>query len=222
MEADRRAADATRRSTLDRLPKGRLEAFADGVLAIVITLLVLELRVPDVAEGGHLLRVLGEEWREYAGYLISFVFVGGVWIAHSNATRLIARGDAILFRLNLLTLFFVSLLPFTTSLMTTHLGHAGEDVAVAIYGADLLIASLTLNAFIQYAASRPDLVDDRVADEELEAILQQRRGLIIVQVIATGLAFVLPHVAVGLYLLTALAFIVAPLVIARRRRGPVS
>jgi uncharacterized membrane protein len=200
------------------LPKGRLEAFADGVLAIVITILVLELKVPDAAPDRHLLGALGDEWRSFAGYLVSFVFVGGVWIAHSNATRLIARGDAILFRLNLLALFFVSLLPFTTSLMTHHLGDSGERVAVAIYGLDLFIASLTLNAFIRYAASRPDLVADEIADHELDAIVRERRSLLAAQGGATLVAFVLPGVAVLIYLLTAVAFIVAPLLVARRSR----
>jgi uncharacterized membrane protein len=209
--------------TGDFLPKGRLEAFADGVLAIVITILVLELKVPETAAGQSLLEALGDEWRSFAGYLISFVFVGGVWIAHSNATRLIARGDAILFRLNLLALFFVSLLPFTTSLMTAHLGDSGEGVAVAIYGLDLFIASLTLNAFIRYAASKPELVADEIADHELTAILRQRRSLLAGQGAATLVAFVLPGVAVLLYLLSGVAFIVAPLFLARRsRRGATS
>ena len=168
----------------------------------MITILVLELKVPETAGGQSLLEALGEEWRSFAGYLISFVFVGGVWIAHSNATRLIARGDAILFRLNLLALFFVSLLPFTTSLMTAHLGDSGEGVAVAIYGLDLFIASLTLNAFIRYAA-KTHLVADQIADHELTAILRQRRGLARRPGdAATLVAFVLPGVAVLLYLLS--------------------
>ena len=204
--------------TRDVLPKGRLEAFADGVLAIVITILVLELKVPETTAGQSLLEALGDEWRSFAGYLISFVFVGGVWVAHSNATRLIARGDSILFRLNLLTLFFVSLLPFTTSLMTEHLGHSGESVAVAIYGLDLFIASLTLNAFIRYAAETHELVSDEIADHELDAILRQRRSLLAAQGAATLVAFVLPNLAVLLYLLTGVAFIAAPLLLARRSR----
>jgi uncharacterized membrane protein len=187
--------------TADVLPKERPEAFADGVLAIVITILVLELHVPETAAGQSLLQALGDQWRMFAGYVISFVFVGGVWIAHSNATRLIARGDAILFRLNLLALFFVSLLPFTTSLMTSHLGDSGEGVAVAIYGVDLFIASLMLNAFLRYAASKPELIANEIADHELAAIVRQRRSLLAAQGAATLVAFALPNVAVLLNLL---------------------
>ncbi|MBJ7457753.1 MAG: DUF1211 domain-containing protein [Thermoleophilaceae bacterium] len=205
--------------TKDFLPKGRLEAFADGVLAIVITLLVLELKVPELEGNESLLRALADEWRSFAGYLISFVFVGGVWIAHSNATRLIARGDAILFRLNLLFLFFVSLLPFTTILMTDHLGDNSEATAVAIYGLDLFIATLMLNAFIGYAADNDALVADEVADHELYAIVRQRRKLLGLQGAATVTAFLLPGVAILLYLLSGVAFIVAPLLSARSSRS---
>lgn len=200
------------------LPKGRLDAFADGVLAIVITLLVLELEVPGIEEGDDLLGALADNWREYAGYLISFVFVGGVWIAHSAATSLMARGDAVLFRLNLLLLFFVSLLPFLTALMTTHLGQEGEHVAVALYGLDLFIASLVLNAFIRYAGHHPQLAADDLADDRLREIERHRRVLVVALGLAALLALLLPHVAVTLYLVVALTFIVAPLILARRNR----
>jgi uncharacterized membrane protein len=201
------------------LPKGRLEAFADGVLAIVITLLVLELTVPGRAEGAHLAGALGDEWRSFLGYVISFVFVGGVWIAHTNATRLIEHGDSILFRLSLLQLFFVSLLPFTTSLMTTHLGGEGEGLATALYGIDLLLASILLNLMIRYVANNRQLVAGEIADEELRETLRQRRGSVGMLAVATALAVLLPGVAVALYLLATVAFIVIPLLLARRAGG---
>jgi uncharacterized membrane protein len=200
------------------MPKGRLEAFSDGVLAIVITIIVLELEVPEREAGDDLLTALAHEWRSFAAYLISFVFVGGVWIAHASATRLIARADPMLLRLNLVVLFTVSFLPFTTSVMATHVDGAGEDVAVALYGINLLIASLVLNAFIYYAARHAHLVSDEVADDELRAVERQRRTLIVVQAIATGIAIVLPELAIGAYLVISVGFIVAPLVQARRSR----
>lgn len=205
-------------STAELLPKGRLEAFADGVLAIVITLMVLELEVPGTSDQGDLLGALAEEWRSFLAYLISFVFVGGIWISHSNATRLLAHGDAVLFRLNLVVLFCVSLLPFTTSVMATHLGGDGGDVAVALYGINLLVASLVLNAFIGYAARRPELVADEIVDSELTAIERGRRRLVGGQAIAAAVAIFLPGIAVAAYLLISLGFVVMPLVAARRAR----
>lgn len=202
----------------DDYPKGRLDAFADGVLAIVITLLVLELKVPGISDTDHLWHALTHQWREYTGYLVSFVFVGGVWIVHSNATSFITRGDAILFRLNLLVLFFVSLTPFFASLMTTHLGEDGANLAVALYGLNLLIGSLMLSAFIRYAAYHPGLVGHGLADEELREIERRRRAIIAALGAAALLALLAPSVAVVLYFLAAIAFIVEPLVAARRAR----
>src|SRR4051812_9288891 len=101
------------------LPLGRMEAFSDGVFAIAITLLVIELHVPTGHEG--LAAGLAEEWPRYLGYLVSFAFIGGVWMAHSNMTSFIKAVDATLMRLNLLLLLLVSLLPFTTAVVATHL-----------------------------------------------------------------------------------------------------
>ena len=119
------------------------------MLAIVITILVLELEIPDAAGPDGLLHTLADEWRSYLGYLISFVFVGGCWVAHSNATRLIDRGDPVLFRLTLIWLLFVSLIPFATALMTRFMGEPGEEVAVAVYGIDLFLASVMLTVVIR-------------------------------------------------------------------------
>lgn len=105
----------SRPTTSRRLPKSRLEAFSDGVFAIVVTLLILELEVPPPS--ADIGPALIEEWPAYLGYLISFAFIGGSWIAHTNTTRFIRAVDAGWMRLNLLLLLLVSFLPFTTSLM---------------------------------------------------------------------------------------------------------
>src|SRR6266487_892700 len=91
------------------LPTSRLEAFSDGVFAIAITLLVIELHVPT----GHepLVKGLEHEWPRYLGYFVSFAFIGGVWIAHSNMTRFLKAADPELMRINLMLLLFVSFLP---------------------------------------------------------------------------------------------------------------
>jgi len=198
------------------LPKNRLEAFSDGVLAIVITILVLELKVPDSAGPDGLLQTLGEDWRSYLGYLISFVFVGGSWVAHANATRLIDKGDPILFRLTLLWLLFVSLIPFATSLMTSFIGQDGEHTAVAIYGIDLFLGSLLLTLVIRYSASIPELASSELSDEDLLASVRERNGLLIFQAVAVVFALFLPEVALFLYFVISLLFLTVPLLAARR------
>ena len=103
------------------LPKGRLDAFADGVFAIVITLLVLDLVVPEGSV--NIISALLQEWPVFLAYLISFAFIGSAWISHSSVTSLMKQETPHSYRLTLLMLFFVALLPFTTKLMATYLGH---------------------------------------------------------------------------------------------------
>ena len=102
-----------------RLRTGRLEAFSDGVFAIAITLLVLELTVPAGSES-DLLGAFLDQWRSYLAYLVSFLTIGAVWLAHSVITEFIGRADAVLLRLNLLLLMVVSFLPFPTRLLAEY------------------------------------------------------------------------------------------------------
>jgi uncharacterized membrane protein len=197
------------------LPKGRLEAFSDGVFAIAITLLVLELEVPQVAHG--LLHELGAEWAGYLGFFISFVFIGGVWIAHSYVTRFIKAADAVLMRLNLILLLFVSFLPFTTRLLATHLDDAGEAVAVVLFGVNLTLASFMVNVLCGYSARAEWLAADDTAEGELEAFEKERRIALLFMGLATVAGFFLPLSAVVVYLVVSLLFIVEPLWRAHRR-----
>jgi len=135
---------------IDFLPSDQLSAFADGVFAIVITLLVLELPVPEATEG--LLWALLEEWPDFLAYIISFVFIGGLWITHSSITQMTEHEDGVTYRMTLVMLFFVSLLPFSTSLMAKHLAGPGSHLSVLIYGLNLLIAPIMLGLYSTYSA----------------------------------------------------------------------
>ena len=84
------------------LPTTRIEAFSDGVFAIVITVLVLEPEVPDASAQPR--RGLAAGWAGYLGYVVSFAFIGGVWMSHAKATRFMVAADDGLMRLNLVLL----------------------------------------------------------------------------------------------------------------------
>lgn len=198
------------------LPKDRLEAFSDGVFAIVVTLLVLELRVPE--SGDRLWHDLVAEWPAFLGYFVSFAFIGGSWIAHSNMTRFIKSADAQLMQLNLLLLLFVSFLPFTTSLMAHHLDDPGERLAVLLFGVNLTLAALLVNVVVGYAARTPGLAADDVADEELRAFEKERRAALALQVLATVVGLFFPLVAVIFFLAVSVLLLLEPLWRARRRR----
>jgi TMEM175 potassium channel family protein len=187
----------------DELPLGRLEAFSDGVFAIAITLLVLELSVSDDA-GDHLLRSLLDEWPSFLAHLTSFLTIGVVWLQHSAITGTLRAADATLYRLNLLVLLFASFIPFPTKLVTEFVDDRdAERVAVVFYGLTLLALALALTAFVRYAAENPRLVKDEVAAEEVEAALVHQPDFLFYGIgILVGL-FV-PRLGVVLYLLTAL------------------
>jgi uncharacterized membrane protein len=198
------------------LPTNRLEAFSDGVFAIAITLLVLELHVPTAKEG--LLSELGKEWPTYLGYFVSFAFIGGEWIAHTNMTRLIQAADAALLRLNLLFLLFISLLPFTTSLMASQLGGAESRIGVFLFGLDLTLATLVLSILVGYAAHTPGIADDTVAEEELRSFGRERRAPVVVFAVATVGGLFLPTVAAFVFLVVSVFFLIEPLWQSRRQR----
>lgn len=112
-----------------------MEAFSDGVLAVVITLLVLDLHVS--AEGGQSLAdQLRNQWPAFAAYLVSFFVVGVIWVNHHALVGLLVRVDRPMLFLNLLLLFWVTSIPFTTSTLAEFLRHGGENgrIAVLLYG----------------------------------------------------------------------------------------
>lgn len=95
--------------------KGRLEAFSDGVFAVAITLLALDLAVPASTQTQrHLLDAIGEQWPAYLGYVVSFATIGALWLGHNAITDYLERVDITFLRLNLLVLMCVSFLPFPT------------------------------------------------------------------------------------------------------------
>jgi uncharacterized membrane protein len=131
----------------------RLEAFSDGVFAIAITLLILEIKVPnsDVRDLAH---ELVQQWPSYLAFFISFAFVGIMWVNHHRMFTHIKRTDDTLLVLNLALMFGVCIVPFTTALLAAHLGHPGARAAVVVYGAAYFGIALFFNLLWCYAAAR--------------------------------------------------------------------
>jgi TMEM175 potassium channel family protein len=141
-----------------RWDKGRVEIFSDGVFAIAITLLVLDISVAP-SDYDHLRQALAHEWPAYLAYVTSFLTVGSVWIAHHGLFSRLRFIDPTLLRLNLLLLMTAAFLPFPTSVLAQalHHGDTAERTAVVFYGAAALVIELLLRAAERYAGSRPDL-----------------------------------------------------------------
>jgi uncharacterized membrane protein len=183
--------------------KARLEAFSDGVIAIAITLLVLDLAIGD--SGSALHRVL-DAWPFYLAYVVSFLTIGAAWLAHTAITDRLARVDSVFARLNLLLLFFISVLPFPTRLVADSLNDAdGERVFVTMYGLVLLSMRVLLVAVEEYA--RREHLNSEAGDgvdSERKAFLPVFFAYVVA--IVLGLAF--PTVAVALYCALAIYLVV--------------
>jgi uncharacterized membrane protein len=190
-----------------RLGTGRFEAFSDGVFAIAITLLVLELSVPDDA-GDDLLGAFLDQWPSYLAYVVSFATVGAAWLAHTAMTHHLGRVDAVLVRLNLLLLLLVSFVPFPTRLVAAHIRDPGaERVATTILGLNLLLVASVTSAMWGYAVRRA-LVHPDTVDEDKRMLTQRLTPGLAGYVALILLGLVLPRAAVFGYLLIALVLVV--------------
>jgi uncharacterized membrane protein len=175
---------------------------------------------------------LEHEWPRYLGYFVSFTFIGGVWIAHSNMTRFIKAVDPDLMRLNLMLLLFVSLLPFTTSIAATHLfasnltfheitiSTSSERIAAVVFGLNLTLAALMIYLTLRHSGRTPGIAADDVAEEELQAFAKERRSATLLQAGATVVGVFLPLTAVIFYMAVSIFFVIDPLrhMSARARR----
>ena len=116
------------------MDRSRLEAFSDGVFAVAITLLALDLTVEGPGHG-HLIDQLYDKWPAFLAYLISFFMIGVVWVNHHALVRSITKVDRLLLFLNLVLLLFVVLIPFATSTEAAYFPHDSADarLAMALY-----------------------------------------------------------------------------------------
>jgi uncharacterized membrane protein len=193
----------------------RMEAFSDGVFAIAVTLLVLEIAVP-AGSGEDLLGALRDQWPSYLGYLVSFATIGAVWFAHTVITEYLDHADSVLIRLNLVLLLVVSFLPFPTKLLAEFADEREpERVAATVYGINLLLTMIMVSVTWRYAVSarlvRPDL-----ADQDVKTLTKRLTPTLGVYVAVILLGLFLPLAAVLGYLALAL-FILIPFSAIRRR-----
>ena len=180
------------------MSKGRLEAFSDGVLAIIITIMVLELRVPHEADVTALLPLVPV----FLSYVLSFVLLGIYWNNHHHLLQAIKHVDGRILWANLHLLFWLSLIPFVT-------GWMGENHfaawPVALYGIVLLCAG------IAYFVLTHALIALHGRDSLLAtAVGRDVKGIVsgMIYLVAIPLAFVTSWVAGGLYVLVTIIWLV--------------
>ena len=179
--------------------KGRLEAFSDGVIAVIITILVLELRAPHGADWSAVTPLIPA----FISYVLSFIYLGIYWNNHHHLLQAASQVTGTVLWANLHILFWLSLIPFVT-------GWMGENefatLPVAVYGFDLLMAALA------YYVLERTLIAAQGKDSRLKmAVGAEIKGRVSVGIYVAGILVALlwtPWVSLGLYALVALMWLV--------------
>ena len=180
-----------------------METFSDGVFAVAITLLVLNLKDPGTPLGHK----LAQQWPEYAAYVVSFLTIGIIWMNHHAQYERIVRPDRTLMVLNLLLLMFVTLIPFPTGLVADHLqSGTDEHLAAALYAATLLTMGVAFFATNLWAARRR-LFADWILERHLGYVMRRNGAGLGVYAIAVGVAFASAEVSLLLCGLAALYYL---------------
>jgi uncharacterized membrane protein len=178
--------------------KGRLEAFSDGVIAILITIMVLELKIPHGAEWSS----LGPSVPGFMTYVLSFAFLGIYWNNHHHMLHMADRVDGRILWANLHLLFWLSLVPFTTGWMGENHNAA---VPTSAYGVVLLLAALA------YTLLKEAIIAAQGPGSRLKAAVgsdAKGRLSIVLYVAAIPSAFLSPWISDGLYVFVALMWLV--------------
>jgi TMEM175 potassium channel family protein len=188
----------------NRWGTGRIEAFSDGVFAIAITLLVLDIGVP-ASEFTDLWSGIGHEWPSYLAYVTSFVTIGGIWMAHYAIFQRLRDADSRVMRLNLMLLMAVSFLPYPTRLLAEAIRDTdAERAAVIFYGAVLLLIAILVYALWRSIARDRSLLKPEVTEREIDAITRAATPNIGFYVGVIILAIFAPKVAAVGYLVIAI------------------
>ncbi len=150
---------------------GRAEAFSDGVFAIAITLLVLEIRPPEHGEQS-LVDGLLDLWPSYLAYALSFATIGIMWLNHHEVLKLVRTVDRTFLLLNMLLLLLIAFIPFPTNVLADFLqDEDGRGTAAFFYAASFTTIAVVYNAFWHYLrVHRAQLLERHVTDAQIESI----------------------------------------------------
>jgi uncharacterized membrane protein len=180
------------------MQKDRLAAFSDGVIAIIITIMVLNLKVPESADAA----ALREDWPVFLAYIISFTYVAIYWNNHHHMLHLVTRVNGAILWANMYLLFWLSLIPFATA--WTGENHFARTPTV-LYGVVLFLSAIAYY-LLQTVIIKSQGPESRLA----KAVGNDVKGKIspLLYLAAIGLAFVNPAIANGIYILVALMWLV--------------
>jgi uncharacterized membrane protein len=151
------------------MSKSRLEAFSDGVFAIAITLLVLEVGVPERA-GQNLAHELADQWPSYIAYVVSFLVIGIIWMNHHAVIDHLREADRPLMALNLFLLLWIGLIPWPTRLVAEYMRDGGEPerVAALVYAGTMTMMGVAFGLLWSYASRGRRLLGSDLSEAEIK------------------------------------------------------
>ena len=194
----------------------RIEAFSDGMFAIAITLLILEIKVPEVGQGS-LREALLRQWPSYLAFFLSFAYIGVMWMNHHRMFRHIRRSNDTLLLLNLLLLLGVTSVPFPTAVLARSLGTPEQRTAAIFYNGVFLVIAIFFNVLWRYAVSRQLL--EKNSESSAAMISRQYAVGPIMYVACLFLAWIDVRMSVGLNVALAIYFALPPSLM-RGRNSP--
>ncbi|MBV9577605.1 MAG: DUF1211 domain-containing protein [Chloroflexi bacterium] len=171
--------------------------FSDAVVAIAITLLALEIHLPDLRTASDIPEALVKLWPQYFGYAISFLVVGSFWYGHHRMFRVVGRYDDVLLWLDLLFLLCIAFIPFASSVLGDY---PGERSAVVFYSVVMITTGLVENLLWAYATYAHRLIGSSVSERTIR--IQTLRNLMppVVFALALPLTFISPYLAFAAWL----------------------
>jgi uncharacterized membrane protein len=189
---------------------GRTEAFSDGVFAIAITLLVLELKVPHLPGGGtvsSLARALADEWPSYTSFVISFFTILIMWANHHAMFNMVCRIDVPFLYANGFLLLMVTFIPFPTSVLATYLETPAAPMAGAFFAGTYVLLGVAFN--LLWAAARyRGLLRPDIPEAKIRTLTGKYRLGMPLYLIATVASFVSVYLAVGICAALAIFWVV--------------
>jgi uncharacterized membrane protein len=181
---------------------GRLESFSDGVIAVAITLLVLDIVPPTLEASARrgLLYELGQNWPHYIAYVISFMTIGIIWINHHAMISRLREADHSILILNLVLLMTIGILPFATELMADYLrADHGQKLAAGLYAGSFLVMSLAFSALNRLILlSRAHMMETEIPLAERRQILVRSITGLLPYALATVLAVVSAYASLAI------------------------
>jgi len=171
------------------LSPNRIEALTDGVFAIVMTLLVLDLGIPVIAESSvhtELPRQLLEMWPKFLSYAVTFLLLGFLWSVHHYQFTFIKRSDSVLTWINIVFLMFVALLPFSMAMLGEYMG---EQIPVLIYGGNAVACMVMRYILWSYATGNHRLIDRDIDPRAVKGPKVMLPVGIAVFIVAMGISF---------------------------------